>query len=376
METHRQLKNSKWVRLLGINLQEDLSWRAHLSLGEKPLIPSLRKVLCSIIHIGKQIPREGKLSLVNGLIMSRVIYCLPVWGRTNKKHLSKLQAILNKAARFISSMGPGTKTQTLMESCNWLTIYELVKYHSTITLWKMLQTNKPTQMSSYFSINTEMTLEIKPPRIKTVEHGFRVKTTQFWNQLPTVIRTTTNLSSFKRTLKIWIITQREPTQYQPNDSDSNTSYNTNNAPSSKNSTNNTTSDVGNSNTTEENNSTTSSGHNSTSINDSNLSTTMTNPQHLNKTIESTGSIQHFSSGNTAIESTGSIQQFSSGNTTIESTGSIQHFSSGNTTLESSQLVPFNTSPVASVSSISLHWVTWSITPSWNLISLILEIRHH
>ena len=52
------IDNRMHTRLLGLNLMQDLSWRSHLELGEKPLLPVLRRRLGAIIHLGNTIPRK------------------------------------------------------------------------------------------------------------------------------------------------------------------------------------------------------------------------------------------------------------------------------------------------------------------------------
>ena len=54
------IDNQVHTRILGINMNQDLSWRSHFELGEKPLLPTLRKRLGAITHLGNTIPRKGK----------------------------------------------------------------------------------------------------------------------------------------------------------------------------------------------------------------------------------------------------------------------------------------------------------------------------
>ena len=76
----KDICNLNQVRLLGLNLQQDYSWRAYLESGSRPLIQALRSRLSALKHLGNVIPLKGRRQLVNGLIISKLIYMIPVWG--------------------------------------------------------------------------------------------------------------------------------------------------------------------------------------------------------------------------------------------------------------------------------------------------------
>ena len=84
----------KHIRLLGINLEENLAWNSHLLHGEKAILPALRKQLGALKHISKEIPMKSRRTLANGLIVSRILYGITIWGGTYETNIRKMQAIL------------------------------------------------------------------------------------------------------------------------------------------------------------------------------------------------------------------------------------------------------------------------------------------
>ena len=72
-------------RLLGANLSNDLTWKAHLTGGEKPLIPAIRKQLGRLKFICKNIPIKCRKILAEGMLMSRIKYLIAMWGGDNSK---------------------------------------------------------------------------------------------------------------------------------------------------------------------------------------------------------------------------------------------------------------------------------------------------
>ena len=71
-EEDQELTNHIHSRFLGINLNRHLSWRSHLELGEKPLLPALRRRLGGLKHLGNVIPQRARRTLANSLIISKI----------------------------------------------------------------------------------------------------------------------------------------------------------------------------------------------------------------------------------------------------------------------------------------------------------------
>ena len=96
-------------RLLGANLNKDATWSHHLSLGDKPLLKSLRSILGVLSYIGKHMPVRSCLLLANGLFLSKLLYLLPMWGGLSNRDAKMMQILLNKCAR--STLGLSRKNQ-------------------------------------------------------------------------------------------------------------------------------------------------------------------------------------------------------------------------------------------------------------------------
>ena len=110
-EGEKTIKNKMHIRLLGLNIHEDLSWRSHLELGEKLLFLALRRRLGGLRHKGKMILKNGRKILANSLILSKIIYMIQIWGGTHPIYLKKLQRIMNNTARFILNEGKNGKVE-------------------------------------------------------------------------------------------------------------------------------------------------------------------------------------------------------------------------------------------------------------------------
>ena len=186
MTTENTLKiiNTKEsCRLLGANLNADMNWKHHLELGEKPALPSVRAQIGILKHISKFMPKKTRLLLANGLIVSKILYLIPMWGGLPVTETRKIQILLNKTARFVTGLSRKTRTRTLMLECNWLYASELVKYHSLVHMWRIVRLGTPYYLKKEISIDGNNFLSTNRPRITLVKNAFKWRTVDDWNDL-------------------------------------------------------------------------------------------------------------------------------------------------------------------------------------------------
>ena len=207
-EGMKTIKSNVSERLLGINLQNDTSWKSHLQTGEKPLMSALRKRLGALKHLGTQVPKNGRKLLATGLIISKLIYMIPVWGGAPITYIRKLQRIVNNSARYILNGARRWKTDRLMEEVNWLRVDEMMEFHSLLTLWKILRKQTPKYLAQKFIIGDDWRISTSSPRLQITASAFRWRSREMWNRLPDDIRLLDNISGFKKQLRTWIVGRR------------------------------------------------------------------------------------------------------------------------------------------------------------------------
>ena len=167
------IEAKKHLRILGGNLQCNLSWQAHLSTGEKALLPVIHQKLGALRYMGRYLPRASRQTLATGMIISRINYLIQVWGGTEVKYLKKVQTVLNDAARFVTGMHRRTSTLHLMTSCNWLYAHELSKYHAMIAMWTLTRRGIPQYLRERIIIDDNWLLTTDPARIQNTLSSYR-----------------------------------------------------------------------------------------------------------------------------------------------------------------------------------------------------------
>ena len=195
-------------RILGTNLQANMSWLAHLETGERALLPAVRKSLGALQKLGKIVPRECRKTLAEGLIVSKLLYLLPVWGSTTANQMRKGQILLSKAARWVTGMRRSTRTSTLMREVGWMNLIELQQQHSCVLFWKILHLGAPGHLRGKLVIEDDWKVVVERTRIKFTERSFMWKTGMTWNELPESLRKEKSVAVFKTQLKRWIMNRR------------------------------------------------------------------------------------------------------------------------------------------------------------------------
>ena len=75
-----KISDAKNFRLLGANLQQNMSWKQHLETVKKAVLPSIRKQLGSFKQLGNQLPKYTRKTLAEGLLLSKFTYLVTQWG--------------------------------------------------------------------------------------------------------------------------------------------------------------------------------------------------------------------------------------------------------------------------------------------------------
>ena len=79
---------------------------------------------------------------------------------TNKRRFSsftkndchRLQVLQNKVLRLKTGLSKDTPTKTLLEKSNDMSVHQIITYHTLLSTFKILKSNKPTYLFDIFNI--------------------------------------------------------------------------------------------------------------------------------------------------------------------------------------------------------------------------------
>ena len=198
--------------LLGATLSNNFLWNNHIRDGEKAVIKSLNTKNNALSKISSVADFKTRKMIAEGLIMSTVSYIIQVYGSCSGYLVSALQVQQNRAARYTTKLPFLTPTKVILAQCNWLSIKQLIVYHSLILLHKVMLHRKPEYIFSRLkfvdreSRTSDCLMLVENHRFKTVtaSKSYLPRTIRDWNSLPLYIRTIESPVIFKNEVKLFV----------------------------------------------------------------------------------------------------------------------------------------------------------------------------
>ena len=197
-------------------ISEDSKWKVNLLIGKDSIIKQLRSRVNGLSLISPRATFGTRLMVANGLVVSRICYLIQLWGGCDKYLLHPLQVLMNKAARIVTGYNRYTSTKRLMTKCKWFSIKQLIFYQTVSMAHKMKMNKLPLYMYRKFSsvypyetrqadggcirLGTEFT-----SKMSLCHDSFRYRAVSNYNSIPSQIRLTSNMGTFKLKLKKWVI---------------------------------------------------------------------------------------------------------------------------------------------------------------------------
>ena len=151
--------------------------------------------------------------VANGIVLSRLIYLIQWWGGCSDYLLNFLQVLQNRAARLVTRHGRFTPNAVVLHQCGWLSVRQMVQYHSLVLVAKVKLQKKPeyftNQFNAEFPYRTRLATGLGIRREDNYKHdvtknSFAPRTTAAWSLLPASIRTLESVNQFKLLLRPWI----------------------------------------------------------------------------------------------------------------------------------------------------------------------------
>lgn len=197
------------TKFLGVIIDNKLNWTEHILAVKRKIARGLA-ILCKI---RKKLDKRVLKQMYYSYIECHLIYCIEIWGNTNKTNITSLFRLQKKAIRLITYSHYRAHTEQLFMSLNILPLLKLVQYRIAIMMFKFSNNELPIALTPLFvynnnthNYNTRTGNLLRPTRANT-EHmykSFSAQSVHIWNEISHRINTEVSLCSFKHLLRKYL----------------------------------------------------------------------------------------------------------------------------------------------------------------------------
>ena len=153
---------------------------------------------------------KTRLKIANGVFMSKLAYLIILWGGANQYLVKAVQVKQLAAARAVCGVASlRWSRRKLLDGVGWLSIKQLIFYHTVLQVQKTLHTQKPRALfqalSSTYPYRTRSATagQIRQdPGFSTLS-TFKYRAMQSYNCVPDSVRQG-SISTVKTKLRKWI----------------------------------------------------------------------------------------------------------------------------------------------------------------------------
>ena len=194
------LRFSKFVRLLGVNLDTFLNFESHIN----NLVSECFYHLKNIAKIRRYLTDEEAQKLVHAFVSSKLDYTNSILFGLKASCFSKLQRVQNYAARLVcgfpSRLMP---TSSLLLNLHWLSIKQRICFKLLLLVHKFFIGLAPQYFREMLLIKCEKErlLHLKFMNTASGKRSFEYTSCRLWNRLPREIRMLNDSGQFKSNIK-------------------------------------------------------------------------------------------------------------------------------------------------------------------------------
>ena len=159
------IKPTKTEKLLGGVINQDLRWNQHLQDHESSLARQLTGRINGLKRVAQNATFATKLMVANGIVQSKLVYLITLWGGAQQYLLKALLVQQLTAARVVCGFKCwGWSKKKLLDRVGWLSVRQLIFFHTVLQAHKTISTGVPRSLHS--SISTD-----HPYRTRSATNG-------------------------------------------------------------------------------------------------------------------------------------------------------------------------------------------------------------
>ena len=211
----KQIKRVKFVKFLGILLDEHLCWKYHLS----ELSKKLARTSGMFFKIRNLLPLDVLVCLYNALFLSFLQYGLIVWGQTYASYIDPIFKLQKNAVRAISFQSSMSPSLPIFNDLKLLKLSELFELRLLTFVFDSVNKSSPTCFHDFFLLNSSVHQystrqasqgDLYMFRKNSLQYGLksiRYLGAKLWNALNVELRNASSKILFKTKLKSYLLSK-------------------------------------------------------------------------------------------------------------------------------------------------------------------------
>lgn len=194
------------TKYLGLYLDENLSWKIHIS----HLKSSLRKTLRIFFHLKYFCPSNTLKQIYYSLINSKLEYGISLYGGSYYSNLSPIIILQKKYIRLISNANFYEHSLPLFLGHKILPFRYLYIFKVLSVFYKLSGNSGPTVDNIHHYITRQVSkscFRLPKPNCTLFKKCFVYLSVKFFNVIPNSVKISQSLSTFKKSLKDWLMSK-------------------------------------------------------------------------------------------------------------------------------------------------------------------------
>lgn len=203
------------ITILGVELDNELKFTQQIN----EICSQTGKQINAMKRLKNYLTKECKLIIYNSYVNSNFNYCSVVWMFTSKSNVEKLENTNKRALRFATNK-EGKSYEEICQEEKELTVNKKCIKSTAILMFKVINSMTPNYVKELFApkisrYNMRDNNQLVLPRYNTVKFGknsLKYFAAKLWNDIPTGIKNSPSLNTFKSAITEWLLTREYASQ--------------------------------------------------------------------------------------------------------------------------------------------------------------------
>ena len=144
------IEQSDVVKVLGVYLSRDELYKEYLITSDNSMMKFLETRLKMLKILSRHADEKSRKLLAEGLILSKINYCISLWGTTLVSIMDKFDKFINKVCRVVLNRRMTARVIDMYKELRWLTVWQTRTYHDIIQLNTILKYKTPQDLAAKF----------------------------------------------------------------------------------------------------------------------------------------------------------------------------------------------------------------------------------